>query len=56
LVDDHDFGAGYAIEKLYEKRLGARPEASSSIFTPSSEEAQVDYGEAPMVSWSCWHL
>ncbi len=51
LVDDHGFTAKYASVKRYVGRLkeGAAPEAHPSIFTPPGEEAQVDYGEGPMV-------
>lgn len=51
LVDDHGFGAKYASVKRYVAKLkgAATPEAHPSIFTPPGEEAQVDYGEGPMV-------
>ena len=51
LVDDHGFAAKYASVKRYVGRLraSATPEAHPSIFTPPGEEAQVDYGEGPMV-------
>lgn len=51
LVDDHGFTAKYASVKRYVGRLkeGAAPEAHPSIFTPPGEDAQVDYGEGPMV-------
>ena len=51
LVDDHGFTARYASVKRYVARLkaSAPPEAHPSIFTPPGEEAQVDYGEGPMV-------
>ena len=51
LVDDHGFTARYASVKRYVARLKATaaPEAHPSIFTPPGEEAQVDYGEGPMV-------
>ncbi len=51
LIDDHGFGAGYASVKRFVARLkaAAPPEAHPSIFTPPGEEAQVDYGEGPMV-------
>jgi transposase len=51
LVDDHGFTARYASVKRYVAKLkaSAPPEAHPSIFTPPGEEAQVDYGEGPMV-------
>ncbi len=51
LVDDHGFAAKYASVKRFTGRLkaSATPEAHPSIFTPPGEEAQVDYGEGPMV-------
>jgi hypothetical protein len=51
LVDDHGFAARYASVKRYVARLKttAAPEAHPTIFTPPGEEAQVDYGEGPMV-------
>ncbi len=51
LVDDHGFAAGYASVKRYAAKLktSAPPDAHPSIFTPPGEEAQVDYGEGPMV-------
>lgn len=51
LVDDHGFSAQYASVKRYVARLkaSAPPDAHPSIFTPPGEEAQVDYGEGPMV-------
>ncbi len=51
LVDDHGFTAKYASVKRYVGRLkgATTPEAHPSIFTPPGEEAQVDYGEGPMV-------
>ncbi|HVP61247.1 MAG TPA: IS21 family transposase [Myxococcaceae bacterium] len=51
LVDDHGFSAQYASVKRFVARLkaSAPPEAHPSIFTPPGEEAQVDYGEGPMV-------
>jgi transposase len=53
LVDDHGFIAKYASVKRYVGRLkgAATPEAHPSIFTPPREEAQVDYGEGPMVRY-----
>jgi transposase len=51
LVDDHDFAAGYSSVKRYVSKLRAReaPEARVVITTAPGEEAQVDYGEGPMV-------
>jgi transposase len=51
LVDDHGFGAGYASVKRYVRKLGGEktPEACGIILTEPGEEAQVDYGEGPMV-------
>jgi transposase len=51
LVDDHGFAARYASVKRYVAKLKttAAPEAHPTIFTPPGEEAQVDYGEGPMV-------
>jgi transposase len=51
LVGVHGFGAGYASVKRFVARLKATAplEAHPSIFTPPGEEAQVDYGEGPMV-------
>ena len=51
LVDDHGFRAGYASVKRYLARLRetAPPEARVVIATTPGEEAQVDYGEGPMV-------
>jgi hypothetical protein len=51
LVDDHGFAAKYASVKRFTGKLKApaTPEAHPSIFTPPGEEAQVDYGEGPMV-------
>jgi transposase len=53
LVDDHGFAAKYASVKRYVAKLkgAAAPEAHPSIFTPPGEEAQVDYGEGPMVRY-----
>jgi transposase len=53
LVDDHGFAAKYASVKRYVAKLkgSATPEAHPSIFTPPGEEAQVDYGEGPMVRY-----
>ncbi len=51
LVDGHGFAAGYASVKRYVARLRATtpPEARVVIETPPGQEAQVDYGEGPMV-------
>ena len=51
LVDDHGFRAGYASVKRYVARLreAEPPEARVVIVTAPGEEAQVDYGEGPMV-------
>lgn len=51
LVTDHGFGAGYASVKRFVGKLrGARtPEARAVIVTAPGEEAQVDYGDGPMV-------
>jgi transposase len=51
LVDDHGFTAGYASVKRFLGRLRkvAPPEARVVITTAAGEEAQVDYGEGPMV-------
>jgi transposase len=51
LVDDHGFTAGYASVKRFLARLRATapPEARVVITTAPREEAQVDYGEGPMV-------
>jgi transposase len=53
LVDDHGFTARYASVKRFVSKLkeSAAPEAHPSIFTPPGEEAQVDYGEGPMVRY-----
>jgi transposase len=51
LVDQHGFSARYASVRRYVGKLrGARtPEAHPVIVTAPGEEAQVDYGEGPMV-------
>lgn len=51
LVDDHGFAAKYASVKRYVGRLkaAATPEAHPTISTAPGVEAQVDYGEGPMV-------
>jgi transposase len=51
LVDDHGFSARYASVKRFVSRLRATspPEARVVIETAPGQEAQVDYGEGPMV-------
>ena len=51
LVDDHGFPSGYASVKRFVAKLRAEParEAHPVIVTAPGEEAQVDYGEGPMV-------
>jgi transposase len=51
LVDRHSFSGAYESVKRYVRKLrGARsPQACAIILTPPGEEAQVDYGEGPMV-------
>jgi transposase len=51
LVTDHGFAAGYASVKRYVVKLrGAQtPEERAVIETAPGEEAQVDYGDGPMV-------
>jgi len=51
LVTDHGFGAGYASVKRFVRSLrGAQlPEERVVIETQPGREAQVDYGEGPMV-------
>jgi transposase len=51
LVDDHGFKGKYASVKRFMARLRATapPEARVVIVTAPGEEAQVDYGEGPMV-------
>jgi transposase len=51
LVDDHGFSARYASVRRFVCRLraDAPPEARVVIETAPGEEAQVDYGEGPMV-------
>ena len=53
LVTDHGFAAGCASVKRFVGKLrGARvPEARAIIVTAPGEEAQVDYGEGPMVRY-----
>jgi len=51
LVDDHGFTARYASVRRFVRQLRATapPEARVVITTAPGEEAQVDYGEGPMV-------
>ena len=51
LVDDHGFPAGYASVRRFVSTLRQQPtvEARAVITTGPAEEAQVDYGEGPMV-------
>ena len=51
LVDRYGFSGAYESVKRYVRKLrGAQsPEACGIILTPAGEEAQVDYGEGPMV-------
>jgi transposase len=51
LVDGHGFAARYASVRRYVGKLRATrlPEAHPLIVTAPGEEAQVDYGEGPMV-------
>jgi transposase len=51
LVDDHGFRSGYAsVGRFVRKLRGSEtPEARVVIETPPGQEAQVDYGEGPMV-------
>jgi len=51
LVSDHGFPSRYAsVRRFVVKLRGVRtPEAHCVIVTPPGEEAQVDYGEGPMV-------
>jgi transposase len=53
LVDDHGFTARYASVRRFVATLrrAAPPEARVVIATVPGEEAQVDYGEGPMVRW-----
>jgi hypothetical protein len=50
-VDDHGFHAGYSsVQRLVTKRRGGTPiEARVVITTAPGEEAEVDYGDGPMV-------
>jgi transposase len=51
LVDQHGFAGRYASVRRYVRRVrgGLTPEPSGIIETKPGEEAQVDYGEGPMV-------
>jgi len=51
LVDDHGFPARYASVQRFAKKLreACAPEAHPVIVTAPGEEAQVDYGDGPMV-------
>ena len=51
LVDDHGFPAGYASVRRFVSTLRRQPtvEARAVIATAPGEEAQVDYGDGPMV-------
>ena len=51
LVDDHGFPAGYASVRRFVSTVRQQPtvEARVVIATAPAEEAQVDYGEGPMV-------
>jgi transposase len=51
LVDQHEFQAKYASVKRFVRKLAGTesPEARVVIQTAPGEEAQVDYGEGPMV-------
>jgi transposase len=51
LVDEHRFAHGYASVRRYIAKLrgATTPEACAVIETAPGEEAQVDYGEGPMV-------
>jgi transposase len=52
LVDDHDFGAGYSSVKRFVGKLRAAsdPDDAHPVITSAAgEEAQVDYGDGPMV-------
>jgi transposase len=51
LVDDFGFKARYASVKRFVRSVRGKvaPEACGVIVTPPGEEAQVDYGEGPMV-------
>ena len=51
LVDDHGFPAGYASVRRFVSTVRQQPvvEARAVITTAPGEEAQVDYGDGPMV-------
>lgn len=51
LVDDHGFTAGYASVRRFVRQVrgASTPEARVVIVTAAGEEAQVDYGDGPMV-------
>jgi transposase len=51
LVDDHGFQGRYASVRRFVAKLrgNTAPEARVLITTPPGEEAQVDYGQGPMV-------
>src|SRR5437870_6485792 len=51
LVDRHGFATGYASVMRFVRRLRRRPtpDACATITTAPGEEAQVDYGDGPMV-------
>lgn len=51
LVDDHGFGAGYASVRRFVTKLRGEPgpQERAVIVTAPGEEAQVDWGEGPMV-------
>jgi transposase len=52
LVDDHGFTASYLSVKRFVHRLrgpASEPQPRAVIVTPPGEEAQVDYGDGPMV-------
>jgi transposase len=51
LVSDHSFAGGYQAVKRFVRTLRGpqRPEAAGIILTAAGEEAQVDYGNGPMV-------
>jgi transposase len=51
LVDTYGFAAGYQSVRRFVRKLqgNTTPEVCAVIETAASEEAQVDYGEGPMV-------
>jgi hypothetical protein len=51
LVDRYGFPGGYASVRRYVRQVlgGLAPEPAGLIQTAPGEEAQVDYGEGPMV-------